>query len=191
MKITDIHEVKTKQDGDSKGVVNTSSQEDEVETYQNLGTYIALSVDRLSGKKIRNFAEDYGISSPVPEDELHCTLFSTKNFIKGFKPQGVLLEPYMINGFELEVWPMDNGNSALVAKFESQAIESRHKAIREEFPEAEPTHAEFIPHVTISYEADSEGNYDLERLSYYFNVYVDYVSLNQEYVEPLNTEDSD
>lgn len=189
MKLKDIHEAAEKQDGQDKGVVNTDGEEKKVQTYENLGTYIALSVDRLSAKKIRHFAEDHGIENPVPEEEMHCTIFSTNDFLKGFEAKGVLIEPYMINGFELEVWDMQNGNNALVAKFKSEDLTARYNAILKEYPDATPLHDDFIPHVTVSYEAGKENEYDLERMTFEFNEYIDFLALNCEYVEPLNTDD--
>ncbi len=186
MKISDLYEAAEKQDGQDKGVVDTDGEEKKVETYENLGTYIAVSVDRLSAKKIRHFAEDHDIDSPVPEEEMHCTILSTKDFLKGFEAEGVLIEPYMINGFELEVWDMKNGNNALVAKFKSEELTARYNAILKEFSNATPLHDEFIPHISISYDAGKETDYDLERMTFDFNEYVDWVALNEEYVEPLN-----
>lgn len=187
MKIRDI----LAEADENKTKTDTSKEESDVEMYEDLGTFVALGVDRLSSRKIKNFSEDFDIANPVPEEDLHVTLIMTDDFMKGFEPQGVLEDPYMINGFELEVWQTSDGDNVLVAKFEDEQVEGREDAIRRQWPDIQNPYDEFIPHITISYDSQPEDELDLQRLTYRFNEYVDWVSLNNEYVEPLEMDDDD
>jgi len=189
MKISDILQEDTPKEGPDRGNVSAKNQDSAIELYQDLGTFIALSVDRSSSDKIMNFCEDYDIENPVPKEELHCTLIYTTDFMKGFVSEGVLEDPYMINGFELEVWKGSDGNNVLVAKFEDEAVSARHDAIVREWPDLQQSYDQFIPHITISYDSLPEKDLKLQRLTYQFNEYVDWLALNEEYVQPAKEKD--
>lgn len=159
--------------------------------YENLGSFIGMTVNEKSATSIQNFMIDYEVTNPVPKDELHVTIFETEKFLKGFEPMGVFDEPIFVVGFTLEVWQGQNSNSILVARFDSNKIRERHEEVKKQFPDAEHVQSEFIPHITLSYDtSEMKNDIELDKWSYYFNEYVKYVELDYEYIEPRKTDES-
>jgi len=123
------------------------------------GTFVGIRFDAKTVKNILQWVEQNNISSPTAADTLHCTLLSdkenkfeweTKNY------NGLRIDP---STYKLEKF--GEANEVLVLSFKSQELSKRHQAGKEKH-NITWDFSEYIPHVTLSYEAT---DVDLDKLS--------------------------
>jgi hypothetical protein len=122
--------------------------------YGDKGTYVGLRLHTNSRTAVMKYIADSRINF-VPTDlerRLHCTLIYSRRLLKKFQPMGGCFYRARSAGFDIFPNSADPGKNCLVMLIDCKAILERNKLIKsahgatEDFP--------YIPHVTLTYDAD-------------------------------------
>lgn len=124
------------------------------------GTFAGLRFYAQDAQRLEQFALDNEIPNPEPADKLHVTLLFSKNPIPDYKPWGLLKKGMFATPSEARIFG-EGDERALVIVLDSPDIVNRHNQLMKKHKEATYDHDEYIPHVTLSYNA---GDFDPETL---------------------------
>lgn len=152
------------------------------ESTQNKGTYVGVKYNDDSSYRLIDYAKRNKIPNHLndPED-VHSTLVYSDKYLDGFKPKGDLKDMIPVYPDSLAVWPSSTGTkNALVLKLKSDDIVSRHNKLHDQYGITWP-HADFNPHVTLSYNV---GDLDSSKLEDVRNIGP--LMVNREYSEDLD-----
>lgn len=175
MKLTQLFETDEKTENDKKAA-------------KKVGTFAALRVAQESAERLHNFAEDYGIANIVDERDMHVTLISSRKYLPDFEAYGILGEHLKVEIDKVSVWDTRSGQKALVVELDSDVLRDRHKEIMDEH-EAEYDFDEYKPHVTLSYNIESDAP-NLDMMNSEISEYMEGgIALAEEYMEPLDLSD--
>ena len=124
------------------------------------GTFAGLHLYGQDAQRLHQFALENEIPNPEPADRLHVTVVFSRKYIPDFKPLGKLKSP--MRGMPIEARIFGEGDErALVIVLDAPEVVARHKYVMDHYEEATYDHDEYIPHVTLSYNA---GDFDPETL---------------------------
>ena len=124
------------------------------------GTFAGFHLYPQDAKRLHQFALDNEIPNPEPADRMHVTVLYSRKVVPDFKPLGKLKSPMRGTPIEAKIFG-EGDEKALVIVLDAPEVVARHKYIQNKYDEATHDHDEYIPHVTLSYNA---GDFDLERL---------------------------
>lgn len=124
------------------------------------GTFAGVRFDNASVDKIRNFQEDNNIPNPTPMEDIHSTLLFSKVPVPDYTAQGKLRRPLTAQPNDAKLWG-DDEEKALVVTLNCPKLVARHEQLMKQHEEATYDHDEYIPHVTLSYDA---GDFDLSSI---------------------------
>lgn len=122
------------------------------------GTFVGVKFDPETCEMLRKFAEDNDIPNPVPSDDYHCTVIYSKKYLPNMKAQGKLDDDIVANPKDFDLFGEDK--DSLVLKLDAPDLVKRHKDLMKEHG-ATYDFDEYIPHVTLSYDAP---DFDLDDL---------------------------
>ena len=128
------------------------------------GRYIGIRFTPDTKAKLKRIIDDEGIRNGLDTDDLHSTIaFSRESNIPGYEVAGRFEEPEEaeIKGFT--IFPSQDGKNCLVAKLDAPTLVDRHNSTMDHG--ASYDFDEYIPHVTLSYDAGDLGEDDLKRLT--------------------------
>lgn len=124
------------------------------------GTFVGLKLYSQDAQRLHQFALDNEIPNPEPVDRLHVTVLFSKTVVPDIKPWGLLKKGMFGMPKEARIFG-EGDEKALVIVLDAPDIVKRHKQLLSMYKEAEHSHDEFIPHVTLSYNA---GDFDPQTL---------------------------
>ena len=157
------------------------------------GTYAAVRFDDDTVSKLVEYTVDAKIDNALTHEDFHTTLLYSRKHCSGYKAAGTYDKPMTGSNLKLEIWhpKKENGSddtdvNILVIKFKSPELKKRHNDLMKEY-EAEYDFDEYIPHVTLSYNA---GPIDLKTLPD-ISKYLDKLVIESEYSEELKSNWSD
>lgn len=116
------------------------------------GTFAGVHFSDASVQALQAFAEANNIPNPTPSDEYHATLLFSSTPIKDYKPWGSYKQALTAIPKYATIFG-DGDEKALVIVLDAPGLVKRHKYLMSKHPEATWDHDEFIPHVTLSYDA--------------------------------------
>lgn len=148
------------------------------------GTYAGVKYTDDTLDSICKYMEDNEIANPLSRDKIHTTLLYSKKHCPNYEALGDIDPTWSATPDKLEVWKSgdDEPVNILVIKLKSPELSDRHKKLMDEH-EATYDFPEYIPHITLSYDA---GDVDLDKLSP-ISVLGDF-KINKEYHENLKTD---
>lgn len=126
------------------------------------GTFAGVRFSEESVEQIMEFIEENDIPNSTPIDELHITLLFSKVPVPEYKPYGEYKKPLTAVPNGAKLWGQDE-EKALVITLDCPALERRHKSLMAKHENATYDFDEYIPHVTLSYDA---GEFDIDSLDY-------------------------
>jgi 2'-5' RNA ligase len=149
------------------------------------GRYIGLHFTPETKERIKKIIHDEGIPEPTPEDKFHTTIaYSKDNSIPDYKVAGRMDNPIDAKIDSFDIFPSQDGRNCLIAKLDCPECVNLHKKTRD--MGASYDYDDYIPHVTLSYNA---GDYSPEQLDMLSQKYKGFpIVADEEYDEPLNDE---
>lgn len=146
------------------------------------GRYVGLHFNDETKSLLKQIASDESIPNVVPPDRLHTTLtYSKDNPVKGYSVSGKLQEPICAKVDSFDIFPSQEGKNCLVMKLDCPECVAKHQQARE--MGASYDYDEYIPHITLSYDA---GKITPERLDGWTQKYRGTeIYADEEYEEPL------
>lgn len=124
------------------------------------GTFAGLHLYKQDAQKLHQFALDNKIPNPEPVDRLHVTLLFSRVVIADYEPWGLLKKGMFAMPVEARIFG-EGDERALVIVLDSPDIVNRHNQLMAKHKEATWDHDDYIPHVTLSYNA---GDFDPKTL---------------------------
>lgn len=165
--------------------IHKSPVEPDTEYGVDAGRYIGVHFNSETKELLKKIARSEKISAPVPSDSMHSTVvYSRDNPVKDYTVQGPLEEPIESEIDSFDIFQSGEGKNCLVAKLNAPELINRHKKARE--LGASYDYDEYIPHVTLSYDAGDIDSSFLNKLNKKYKGYKLYA--DEEYEEPINTE---
>lgn len=136
---------------------------------QEKGTYAGARFDSETNKAIHKYMSDNKIPNAIRPDKLHITILYSRKPCPEYEALGKLETPWIAKPKEFVVWKTngedDNEPSnCLVLKLDCPDIVKRHKDLMKEH-DATFDHADFSPHVTLSYSIGDIEIKDLPNIS--------------------------
>lgn len=113
------------------------------------GTFAKVGFDDHAQSIIDTYIKANNIPNPVAGHDLHTTLLYSRRKCEGYC--GDPDAKYKANISGLEVWPSPKYGRVLVAKLHAPDLVARHKHLMDKH-DATYDHAEYNPHVTLSYD---------------------------------------
>lgn len=120
------------------------------------GTFVGYHLYAQDAQRLQQFALDNGIPNPEPADKMHVTVLFSRNPVPNIKPWGMLKKAMYAMPVEARIFG-EGDEKALVIVLDAPDVVKRHKQLMQMHKEATHDHADFIPHVTLSYNA---GDFD-------------------------------
>lgn len=153
------------------------------------GTYAGVHFDDDTVSKLVEYTIDAKIDNALTHEDFHTTLLYSRKHCSGYKAAGTYDKPMIATNLKLDIWHPkkesgeDNTDiNILVIKFKCPELSKRHNELMKEY-EAEYDFDEYIPHVTLSYNA---GKIDLNSLPD-ISKYLDKLIIESEYGEDLKS----
>ena len=140
---------------------------------QNTGTYAGVRFDNDTVAALRQYIEDNNIPNPV--DDFHTTLLYSRKQLPKYQPIQYDA-PY--KGTPTKAGRLGENGTAVVVMFDSPELSSRHEELMGEHG-ATYDYDEYIPHVTLSYDAPDLDVDGLTKPDFPIN-------MTKEYSEQLN-----
>lgn len=125
------------------------------------GTYAGVRFYKDDVKKLAEFVQANNIPNPLPPEDYHCTLLFSKVPVPDYVPHGMYKKALFCQAKDVKLWGEDE-EKALVIILDCPDLVRRHEYLMANHPEATWDHPEFIPHVTLSYDA---GDFDISKLN--------------------------
>lgn len=145
-----------------------------------MGIFVGLKISKENLASIKRFQEEVGLTHPVKEEDIHCTLFaSSDNVAYVIKEKDFPIE---VTAPRLEKIKTQTGVDCLALFFDSKQLEQKYEDIKESY-QAKPFYPDLKLHITLSYDC---GNFDIEKVS--INDYLKKIDFVSEYVQPLKFE---
>jgi len=132
------------------------------------GTYAGVKFSDKTLEKLSKYVSDNEI--PNPNNDWHCTLLFSKKFLPDYEP--IRYEKTLKgkpSGFEF----FGENKDTLVLKFTCPELSNRHKELMDEH-DATYDFDEYIPHVTLSYDAKDVSIEDLPRINFTIEIEKEY-----------------
>lgn len=149
------------------------------------GTYTAVNFSKESRKALSKSLKNMGIPNRHPSDKFHCTVMYSLNPLHEWEQANQeptkFDPPKKFRVTEFEIFTTQSDTNALVLRGECDYLNERHEMIKREH-DAEYSHDEYKPHVTVSYDC---GDIDVDELD--MSEVPEYLDIIEEYTEPVNT----
>lgn len=129
------------------------------------GKYIGIRFTPETKEKLKQIIDDEGVPHGLDMDDLHSTIaYSRKSNIPGYEVAGKFEEPEEAEIDDFTIFPgQDEGNNCLVAKLKAPSFVEKHNKTMDHG--ASYDYDEYIPHVTLSYDAGEWNENDLKELT--------------------------
>lgn len=125
------------------------------------GTFAGVHFDDHSVNALQQFVDDNQIPNQTPPDKYHATLLFSKVPIKGYEPHGAYKQALTATPKDVTIFG-EGDEKALVIVLNAPELVKRHKYLMNKHPEATWDYDEYIPHVTLSYNA---GDFNIGTLN--------------------------
>lgn len=131
----------------------------------NAGKYIGIRFTPDSKKQLRDIVDNEGIPNGIEDDDIHSTVaYSKKSRIPGYEPTGKFNEPEEAEIEDFDIFSSDDdAPNCLVAKLKAPTLVDRHNQTMKHG--ASYDYDEYIPHITLSYDAGDWSRDDLDNLA--------------------------
>lgn len=118
------------------------------------GTYMSVKLSRASREALDKWSTEHNIPNPINPKDFHTTIVYSRKGIPGVVDYSIELPiKAKIKGWK--IFPSESGTKrCLVAVVDSPELEKHHEAIHGEYG-ASYDYADYIPHVTFSYDYGS------------------------------------
>ncbi len=144
----------------------------EIKKPSNIGTYAGGRFDDSTTESLRKYIEDNNIPNPV--GDFHTTILYSRKHCPNYQP---IIYDSPISGKAVKLEKFDDGN-VLSLVFDSPELSKRHDELMKEH-EATWDYPEYIPHVTLSYDASNVNIEDLTPPDFG-------IKITKEYLEQLD-----
>ena len=144
------------------------------------GTYAAVKFNTDTNKAIHRYVHDNKLPNAVRPDQLHTTLIFSRTHMPAFVAVGKLSSAIRGVPTQLDVWNSAGGERCLVLRYRCDALIERHNELMIAH-NGTYDFAEYIPHITLSYDI---GSMDISQL---LNIheYLNDIVIVEEYGEDL------
>lgn len=125
------------------------------------GKYIGIRFEPETKEKLKSIVAGESIPNATEPDDYHSTIaYSRGSQIPGYQVAGKMKNPIEAKIKDFGIFPSQDGCNCLVAKLDAPDLVDMHNKTREHG--ATHDYDEYIPHVTLSYDA---GDWDEESLA--------------------------
>lgn len=124
------------------------------------GTFAGVKFSDASMQTLKAFSDKNNIPNPTPPEDYHATLLFSHVPLPDYTPWGTYKQVLTAIPKDVKIWG-EGDEKALIIVLDAPGLVKRHKYLMNKHPEATWDHDEFIPHVTLSYDA---GDFDLNSL---------------------------
>lgn len=128
------------------------------------GRYIGIRFTPDTKEKLKQIIHSEEVPNKIDPSDFHSTVvYSRESNIPGYEVSGKLETPIdaVIDSFD--IFPSQDGKNCLVVKLQAPDLEDMHKKTKEHG--ASYDFDEYIPHVTLSYDAGEWSQEDLDKLT--------------------------
>ena len=132
---------------------------DEIKKSKDKGLFVGCRFDDDSVKRLRKYAKDNKVPSPLAAEDFHITIAYSRKAVPGYRAEGVLDEPFEATPTKLDVFGGDDSPPCLVIRLDCPEATKRHQDLQDrgatyDFPK-------YHAHVTLSYDI---GDFDPDGL---------------------------
>lgn len=150
------------------------------------GTYAGTYFDKDTIECVRKYLDENNIPNPVNVVKLHTTLLYSRKHLPNYEAAGKYDKPMIGKPIALAVWETRGYEdrepaNCLVLMYDCPELVARHKELMKEH-EATFDYAEYIPHITLSYNI---GTIDVDALTDVKKA-IPLITIVEEYNEELN-----
>ncbi len=125
-----------------------------VETTHKDGTYMSVTLDKVSKDKLFSWVKECDITNAADPDQYHATvIYSRKPCPKAITYDMNLPIATTISGFKL--FPTQQGTTCLVGIVSSKVLDDHHNKLVNDYG-ATHDYPDYHPHITLSYDYDRE-----------------------------------
>ena len=150
------------------------------------GTFVGVKFTEDACDKLVDMMDKMGLDNPTPRDDLHTTVMYTLKPIPEFvedHPEPLEFDPPKVaTGETFHIFPSQESENVLVLRLTSDYLHNRHNEIIDEY-NAEYTHDNYIPHVTLMYTSD-----EIDLSDWNIDDYDTNFRIASEYNSPLDPE---
>jgi len=128
------------------------------------GKYIGIRFTPETKSRLRDIIDSEGVPNGLRDESIHSTVaYSKGSNIPGYKVAGQFEEPEEATIKSFTIFPSQDGKNCLVAKLDAPTLVDKHNKTMDHG--ANYDFDEYIPHVTLSYDAGEWSPEDLKRLT--------------------------
>lgn len=143
------------------------------------GTFAGVNFDAATLGALTRYMKAQNIPNPVAPEDMHVTLLYSRKNLPNFEPTEQYEKPCVANPSGLDVFEnRGKGKNCLVMKLDSEELQQRHADLMIDHA-ADYDFDEYVPHVTLSYDAGDVDPEDFEAFDRPLNIV-------GEYMEDLN-----
>lgn len=155
---------------------------DDAEYGIDAGRYVGMHFTPDTQELLKKIIHDEAVPNAVPCEKMHTTItYSKDNSVPDYQCDGELEEPIEAEIDSFDLFPTAEGKKCLVAKLNCPEFHKRHNLMRD--LGASYDYDEYIPHITLSYNAGDLSADKLEMLNKKYRGMRVYA--NEEYDEPI------
>lgn len=125
------------------------------------GTFAGVRFSDASVQALKEFADANQIPNQTPTEDYHSTLLFSHTPLPDYEPHGAYKSALTAIPKDATIFG-EGDEKALVIVLDAPGLVKRHKYLMNKHPEATWDHDEYIPHVTLSYNA---GDFDPNSLN--------------------------
>lgn len=145
-----------------------------------MGIFIGLNLSEESKESIKNLQEGINLSFPVKKEDLHCTLFTSKDDFN-YEPED-FGHPLEISDIKVGKIKTQKGVDCLALFFDCEVLQTKYEFIQAKYG-VTPYYKDFKLHITLSYDC---GNINESEIN--LDEYFTQLKIINEYVQPLRFE---
>lgn len=128
------------------------------------GKYVGIRFTPDTKATLRQIIDTEGVPNPINPEKLHSTVACSRgNNIPGYEVDGKFEEPEEAEIDCFTIFPSQDGKNCLVAKLSAPTLVDRHNKTMQHG--ANYDYDEYIPHVTLSYDAGEWDESSLDDLT--------------------------
>lgn len=125
------------------------------------GTFAGVHFSNASVQALKEFADANQIPNQTPIEDYHSTLLFSRSPLPNYEPWGAYKSALTAIPKYATIFG-EGDEKALVIVLDAPGLVKRHKYLMSKHPEATWDHDEYLPHVTLSYNA---GDFDPNSLN--------------------------
>lgn len=173
------------------GKMKSNQQQRKEKVFKGVDLYVGYEVSSNIVQAVINFCEDFNVPNCVADD-VQIPLLVSKRYSPDVKyDESILKKDIYIDSFELKIKQLRNGDSALVAFFDSEDLQDIRRKFAEEYNIQLKSNSKYRPYFVISSNIENK-NLNLDNLTIRFNQeYLPYGVATEAFISAYQKDEKD